>query len=194
MSRADSAIRAGGTQTSSMSSAAPCGRIAPTMPCMPSRTSQKISVSWRSRVNAAGSSSSQSASAASARCLEAVELGLVVGAQLDEQDRAVGRELAPGLRACPGSDYDAAISVGLTISSTAVAPASTSARHRLGGGVDGREEEQAGGGVAAVRDGVEHGLGDEAERALRADEQAAEDLAPARRRRGTRTAGSRSCS
>ncbi len=60
-------MRAGGTQTSSMISELPCERIAPTIPCIPSRTSQKISVSSRSRVKRASSSSSQPATAASAR-------------------------------------------------------------------------------------------------------------------------------
>ena len=49
MSRGDSAIRAGGTQTSSMISAVPGGRSAPTSPCIPSRTRQESSIASASR-------------------------------------------------------------------------------------------------------------------------------------------------
>ena len=159
-----------GTHTSSMRSAVPCGRIAPTMPCMPSRTSQKTSVSWRSRVNAASSSRSQPATRGQRALLQAVELRLVGGAQLDEQHGALGRDLAPRLghaRQRVGGGDQRRVDHQLDGGRAGL----DQRGDRRGGGVDVLEEQQARRRVAPVRHGLELGLGDEGQRALRADDQ-----------------------
>ena len=127
--------------------------------------------------------------------LQPVELGRVVGAQLDEQRRPLGRQLAPLLRNARAARTTAAISVGLTISSTARRPrrdeagtgaaaASMSPKKRSAvRGVRGRA-----GTVSSTASAMNASVPSEP------DEQPAEDLDAARRRRGTRTAGSPSCS
>ncbi len=88
--------------------------------------------------------------------------------------RAAAPSSASGV---PGMFQAAAISVGATISSVALAPAATSAGTTAGGGVDVLEEAPARascGGRSGTR--LEHRLGDERERALGADQQPPEDL------------------
>ena len=58
----------------------------------------------------------------------------------------------------------------------AVAPAATSCADGVGGGVEVLEADQRQRRVAAQRHGVEHRLGDEGQRPLRADDQPPEDL------------------
>ena len=106
-----------------------------------------------------------------------VELGVVVAAELDQQRGRARGQLAASSRACRGCCSAAAISAGATISSTARAPG----RDEAGTGRDRRVDARRSAArrsscVAGWRHGLEHGLGDERERALRADEQPAEDL------------------
>ena len=111
------------------------------------------------------------------RATRGVELGVVVGAELHQQRRRVGRQLLPVLGRAGHVRSAAAISAGATISSTARAPAATSVGDRRRRRVDAREVEPRDRRVAAAAGTVlEHGLGDERERALGADEQPAEDL------------------
>ena len=94
-----SAIRSGGTQTSSMISDVPCGRSSPTMPCIPSRTRQKTSVSSRIARERGGLAAARGRRARPARARSSPSSSRgVVGAQLDQQHGALGRELVPLLR------------------------------------------------------------------------------------------------
>ena len=118
----------------------------------------------------------------------------VFGAELHQQRRRLGGSSFQR-SGVPGMFQAAAISVGATISSVALAPAATSAGTTVDGGVDVLEERTATSVVWRLqRDRLEDRLGEERERALRADQQPPEDLQRLRRRRGTRTGDSRSCS
>ena len=193
---AASATRAGGTQTSSMISGTPGRAHAASRPCMPSRTCQSISISSalaaeaRAHRSVVGRRGSRSACA-----LGPVELRSVVGAELDQQRRRVGRQLLPALgrpRHVPGGGDQGR------------------GDHQLGRARAGRDqladrrrrpcrcprrrlsdERSCGGRAGTVS---KTASADEGQRPLRADQQAPEDLQRRRRRRGTRTAGSRSCS
>ncbi len=124
MSAADSAIRAGGTQTSSMISAVPSGRSRPISPWSPSRTLQLSSTASASRVNSgprivvrlastpAPSRSSASRSAASSERNSSSRAAEVGGSSFQYSG-------------VPGIEFAATISAGATISSTALAPAAT---------------------------------------------------------------------
>ena len=119
--------------------------------------------------------SSRPASSFAARRLGGVELGLVVGAELDQQRRRVRVELAPALRrpadVVAGDDQrrrdhqlDRAGAGGDEVGDR---------RDRR---VDAREVKPGDRCPLRLWHGLEHRLGDERERPLRADDQAAEDL------------------
>ena len=193
ISTAASAIRAGGTQTSSTISAVPGGRSRPIRPCMPSRTRQNSSTVSGSRVNSTSRKGACVSSTSRGGGLARVEARLVVGAELDEQRRRLERQLLPVLRR-PGDrvggdhqrrrdhQLDRGGAGGDELAdrrrrrprSTRSAPRRASSRRQ--------------------RDGLEDRLGDEGERSLASRRAGGGRSRPARRRRGRRRAGSRSCS
>ena len=178
ISRVDSAIRSGGTQTSSMISAVPCGRITPTIPCMPSRTRQKSSISsCVAGERARGSSSSRPRARRARRASSAVELGLVVAcaARRAAPRPRAGAPATP--RGCRAASRPRRSASALTISSTAVAPAVDEALDRRGGGVDVGKNSRPVRVWRPCGTVSKHRLGDERQRALGPDEQPAEDLA-----------------
>ena len=194
MSRADSAIRSGGTQTSSMISEVPGARKRPIRPCSPSRTVQETSTRSGSRVKSGGLDQLVLAGGSPRRAATSLSSSPSVSAPNSTSSAAeVGGSSSHSCGA-PAMFWAATISAGATISSTAVAPGLDQRGHRLGRRLDAVEVKPGDGRPGRQRDGLEDRLGDEAERPLGADQQAPEDLDAARPRRGRRRAGSRWCS
>ena len=109
------------------------------------------------------------------RLLRGIEGGCIVRAQLDEQRGAVRGQLTPALghaRKRPARRDQRDVHHQLDRRR----PSLDKRGHGLRRLVDGREEDQRGRGVVTVRDGVEHGLGHEAQRAFAPDQQPREDL------------------
>ena len=123
-SPAHSAIRSGGTQTSSMISDVPSGRSRPVRPKSPSRTIHANSISSGSRVNAVGRSSSRSRSSSSAvaTCASSAPSSSPPYSTSSAADSGGSSFQYSG---DSGHVYAAAISAGATISSHARAPAAT---------------------------------------------------------------------
>ena len=138
MSRAPSAMRSGGTQTSSMISAVPGGRSRPISPCIPSRTDQTSSTRSWSRV--------QSASLIRRVARRAPRPPSPRAHRARRRRRRRTPPAAPPTRAgssrhssgVPGIEWLATISDGATISSTAVAPAATKSGTGRHGGLEAR--------------------------------------------------------
>ena len=123
-SSAPSAIRAGGTQTSSTISAVPGRRILPTRPWSPSRTRQLISMISSSRLNSTSRISSRSPSSSMARS------SCWSSDSSSSPPNSTRRAAVVGSSSfqCSGAPVmfqEATISAGAPISSTAVAPAAT---------------------------------------------------------------------
>ena len=155
-----------------MISCTPGGRTAAISPCMPSRTRHSISICSGSREN--GTAASPSASAAAASSSAEPPPDRRRGTPPAAPPSPVGSSRhASGV---PGMFQAAAISVGATISSVAVAPAATSRPTAPRRASIEAKRTQRDRGVRPQRDRLELGLGDERERPLRADDEPAEDL------------------
>ena len=124
MSAADSAIRAGGTHTSSMISAVPGGLRRPISPWRPSRTLQLSLMVSLSRVNSGPRMSSRLPRTSAA-------FASIAGRSASSSERNSIRsaaEVGGSSSQCsgaPGIEFAATISAGATIISTALAPAAT---------------------------------------------------------------------
>ena len=194
MSRADSAIRSGGTQTSSMISEVPGGRKRPIRP-------------WQPLAHGPGDLDPLGV-ASEVRWADQLVLARGSPRRRPRARRAHRRSRRRTRPAAPPE-------VGGSSSQSWGAPAMFCAadhqgrsdhqldrgrpgfhqrRHRLRRRLDAVEVEPGDGGPRRQRNGLEDRLGDEGERALGADQEAPEDLAQARPRPGRHRAGSRSCS
>ena len=125
-SRTHSAILAGGTQTSSMISDVPGGRSRPTRPNMPSRTCHATSIASASRAQFAGRSSSIPSRIAPARATRSSSAASSAAPNSTSSAADSGGSSSHVL-SVPSIECAATISAGAPISSTAVAPAATSA-------------------------------------------------------------------
>ncbi len=175
MSLAASAIRAGGTQTSSTISAVPGIRRRPTRPWSPSRTRQLTPIFSRSRVNSAGRIRLSSSTASiAARSLSSSDR-LVVGAELDQEHRRLGRQLEPVLRRA-GDVHRRDHQRGRDHQLDRARAQLDQVGHGRAGLGDAGEVEPRGRGVGGHRQRLEGRVADQRERSLRADDEAAEDL------------------